>query len=393
MLAIIIYYIVIYFSGSEYKIQYLSDNSLGFLSEDPTEIMTKDSIELYLAIKQLNFENGNIHLYLTKGKEDKIYNEMNLTKCEIDFGMGQKGELYCFNLSYYDTFYAECEGNCTDSLTGEPYTFEYDLFYNILKINHNKKYPFNLIKNNNAHTSIPISIKKKETVRTIFQFTSILYKTTNILKKDFQIYNENFVSNIQITNKNDLDDNMFFLITAEPTVQSSIYEREYKTLLDTFSELGGIYANLQTIFTFLLLFYSSYENNYQIVKNIIIKKNLYQNNVKNQTSLKNLNNKTKEFINIEKNFEKKKIKINSWEHYFCSIFNGHKQKKTMKILNLCNDLVEEYLSAENIIFNSILFERFYEDNPINVNETQNLKELENEMFENNNEMDFLLGIT
>ena len=116
--------------------------------------------------------------------------------------------------------------------------------------------------------------------------------------------------------------------------------------------------------------------------------------MKNQTNLKIVNSKTKDFINIEKNLEKKKIKINSWEHYFCSIFNGHKQKKTMKILNLCKDLVEEYLSAENIIFNSILFERFYEDNPINnVNETPNLKELENEMFENDNDMEYLLGIT
>ena len=50
---------------------------------------------------------------------------MNLTKCNEDFGVDLGGELYCFNLSFYDEFFAECEGNCTDSLTGEPYIFVY----------------------------------------------------------------------------------------------------------------------------------------------------------------------------------------------------------------------------------------------------------------------------
>ncbi len=60
----------------------------------------------------------------------------------------------------------------------------------------------------------------------------------------------------------------------------------------------------------------------------------------------------------------------------------------MKILNLCNNFVLEYLSAENIIFNSILFESFYEDNPIKLESNQYLKEIENEIF-SDNENDFL----
>ena len=77
-------------------------------------------------------------------------------------------------------------------------------------------------------------MKKNNTTRLLFEFTSALYKTTNIFKKDFQIYNENFVSNIQFLNNELVGENTFFYFTAEPTVQSSIYEREYKTLLDTF---------------------------------------------------------------------------------------------------------------------------------------------------------------
>ena len=392
MLALIIYYLFTYFAGKDYKVQYLGDNSLGFLSEDKEDIKTKDSIELIFVIEKLNYENGKIHLNLYKANEGKFYNETNLKKCDLGFENEKNFTAYCFNLSFGDNFYLECEGNCTDSLTGNPYIFNYALFYKILKINHNKKNPFTFINSPYTRSSLPISIKKNEGLEATFHFTSVLYKTTNVFKNDLQIYNENFVSNIIYLNYYDCGDT-FFSFHVEPSIQNVIYERQYKTLLETFSEIGGMYANLRIVFTFLTLFYSSYENNYQIVKNLMIKKNLYQNNEKKNINSKKFNNKSIEFNNIEKAFDKKKVKINSWEHYFCSIFNGHKQKKTMKILNLCKDLVSEHLSAENIIFNSILFERFYEDNPINVKDMPSLKELENEMFENNKEMEFLLGIT
>ena len=386
MIALIIYYLIIYFSGKEYKLRYLSEN----LSITEINAMANNSIEIYFYPTQLNFENGNIHFYLEK--KGVLYNETNLQKCNEYAEIDPNGTIYCFNMSFGDYFDMECEGNCTDSLTGQPYQLNYQIFVNILKINHNEKNPLTFIKNEKMEFSQIIYTQKNEFLMAWIQYTPVEYKTTNIFKKDYEIYNENFVNNIEYFNSYTNSDS-FFGFSIGPTAQKQIYEREYKTLMDTFSDIGGIYSNLQTIFTFLLLFYSRYENNYQIVKNIIIKKNLYQNNSKNNISHKKLNDKSIDFLNIEKNFDKKKVKINSWEHYFCSIFNGRKQKKTMKILNLCNDLVQEYLSAENIIFNSILFERFYEDNPINVNETQILKELENEMFENNNEMDFLLGIT
>ena len=132
----------------------------------------------------------------------------------------------------------------------------------------------------------------------------------------------------------------------------------------------------------LVLFYSNSENNFQIVKNVINKKHIYQENVKNNISLKNF---SKIELKIPKN---NKVKLNNFEHFFCSFFNGCKKRKTMKILNLCNNFVLEYLSAENIIFNSILFESFYEDNPIKLKSNQYLKEIENEIF-SDNENDFL----
>ena len=85
---------------------------------------------------------------------------------------------------------------------------------------------------------------------------------------------------------------------------------------------------------------------------------------------------------------RKKFNVNKCEQYFCSFFNCCKccnfckTHRTMKILNLCSDFVQTYLSAENIIFNMILFENFYKDNPIKFTENSYLnkidKDIENE---------------
>ena len=61
----------------------------------------------------------------------------------------------------------------------------------------------------------------------------------------------------------------------------------------------------------------------------------------------------------------------------------------MRILNLCSDFVQTYLSAENIIFNMILFESYYKNNPIKYNTNSFLnkidKEIESEKVENKND--------
>ena len=63
----------------------------------------------------------------------------------------------------------------------------------------------------------------------------------------------------------------------------------------------------------------------------------------------------------------------------------------MRILNLSSDFVHTYLSAENIIFNMILFESYYKDNPIKLNENTYLKkiykEIENEKIIEKEESD------
>jgi len=66
----------------------------------------------------------------------------------------------------------------------------------------------------------------------------------------------------------------------------------------------------------------------------------------------------------------------------------------MKILNLCNDFVQNYLSAENIIFNMILFESNNEENPIKFKENCYLNKILNEIepdFFNENEKTKLIN--
>ena len=48
----------------------------------------------------------------------------------------------------------------------------------------------------------------------------------------------------------------------------------------------------------------------------------------------------------------------------------------MKILNLCSHFIKTYLSAENIIFNMLLFESYYKDNPIKLNINSYLDKIE-----------------
>ena len=52
----------------------------------------------------------------------------------------------------------------------------------------------------------------------------------------------------------------------------------------------------------------------------------------------------------------------------------------MKILNLSNNDVMDYLSVDNIIFNMMLLENFCKDNHVNILKDNKLQILENEIF-------------
>ena len=172
-----------------------------------------------------------------------------------------------------------------------------------------------------------------------------------------------------------------------------VYEREYKSFLNTLSSIGGLFSTLKLIFGILVAYYSNFENNAEITKSVFLKKDIYEFKIKNNIPLEKkldieLHNEKKTSTK-ENNFDieipdevkikRKKFNINKKEQYFCSFLNCCKKRRTMKILNLCNDFVQNYLSAENIIFNMILFENYYKDNPIKIKKNSYLNEIEKEI--------------
>jgi hypothetical protein len=290
------------------------------------------------------------------------------------------------------------EGNCSDE-NGNVYLISHTLITQFIKINHKEDYPFKYsnssLLDDYAKITGPIPTTKNSMLKGILEFTPIIYKTAS---EKFRLYNDNnrktiigtYLNNFNyitinnlIVNKPEIKNvnNIFFTLQVRPSYHIDVYEREYDTLIDILSAIGGLFSPIKLFFSFLIMFYSSYENNYQIVKNIILRKRIYENYVKRKVKI------DKEIqLKVEKSLLNKKNKLNSCEHYFCSIFNCCSKRKTMKILKLCDNFVKEYLSADNIIFNSILFERYYKDNPINdIQKNEKIKEIETELYNYNDE--------
>ena len=299
----------------------------------------------------------------------------------------------------------------------------------MLYINHKKKSPF--IEKGASIIALNLSIIKDINVQYQLMFTPALYNTTEKLntktisyfKTQFTNWNKEigYGDNI-IIYKNETGNSSWvsgivfagFYIGVNNF--ADIYIREYRTFLDTLSKIGGLFSPLNILFELLIMFYSELETNSEIAKNVFAKiknyeykhanidmKHKKQTNISLNISNENeqLNNENDEdnqskfgFNTSKKNKEiRKKFKINKGEQYFCSFFNYCcyrcnfcKTHRTMKILNSCSNLVETYLSAENIIFNMILFENYYKNNYIKYNNNYYLNQIDSNIdgniFEN-----------
>lgn len=129
-------------------------------------------------------------------------------------------------------------------------------------------------------------------------------------------------------------------------------------------------------------FYSYSEIDSEIAKNVFSKIKNYEYNQINISPIdKNENNFIIQMPNEDREI-RKKLKINKVTQYFCSCFNCCrccKTKGSMKLLNLYSEFVHDYLSAENIIFNLLLFESYYKNNPIKYNKNVYLNNIEMEI--------------
>jgi hypothetical protein len=226
-----------------------------------------------------------------------------------------------------------------------------------------------------------------------FTYIPRVYNTTKIFSTKIESFIDSYVNDLEVDYTYDSFDG-FGRFSFHLSADCDVYIREYISLLDTISTIGGLFSPFQLLFQVLVIFYSELEINSEITKNVFSKIKYYEYKRMNKIPIdNNRNNNNIDNINFEISKEekeklelRKKFNIIKSEQYFCSFFNFccdccHfcKTHRTLKILNLCSDFVRTYLSAENIIFNMILFENYYNDNPIKYMNNSYLNKIDKEI--------------
>ena len=85
-----------------------------------------------------------------------------------------------------------------------------------------------------------------------------------------------------------------------------VYNREYISLLDTISTIGGLFSPFQLLFQVLVIFYSELEINSEITKNVFSKIKYYEYKRMNKIPIdNNRNNNNIDNINFEISKEEK----------------------------------------------------------------------------------------
>ena len=214
-----------------------------------------------------------------------------------------------------------------------------------------------------------------------------MYNSSEVLSTKIKTHVNYYLINIKENFIYQKNTEFFAEFAVELNNDCDIYIREYLTLLDTLSKIGGLFSPFKLLFEVLMIIYSDFEINSEITKNVFSKIKNYNfkpiNDISKGNDINNTNIKSKK----EDLVDRKKFNINKGEQFFCGFFNFKcfncvKKRRTMKILNSCSDFVESYLSAENIIFNMILFENFYKDNPIKYYNNPFLNKIDLEIEEN-----------
>ena len=372
-ISLITYYLYVYFFGIEYNLIYFKEFWSPILNNDQKESLKKPK-QFILNIAN-NPNNAKLKLYLT----DYNYKLTVPQKCNMTID-GFEGDFYCFDLVFYfismetkvgnNTLIILCEENCIKS-NGEPAELTLIMMTFDLKIDHSSEKPFQY-HNQVSGINRTFKLKNKTVYDISLKFNPIMYNSSEILNTKTKNYIETYFTDDE--NYIYEDRNLIIRYIMEITDECDIYIREYRTLLDTLSKIGGLFSPLKLLFEVLIMFYSDLEINSEITKNVFSKIKNYEYKQINKIPIeKNINDIIIKPSNENKNF-RKKFNINKGEQFFCSYFNFCcdccyfcKNHRTLKILNLCSDFIKTYLSAENIIFNMILFENYYKDNTIKIN--------------------------
>ena len=424
MIALSIYHFYIYSSELDFNLTFYRDTWYTSMSEEQKESINKPK-SISFGITS-NPNKAKISLFLKDYYDEFIPAE----KCKINPDPDLFiDEVYCFDLTFNslneeskkgnNSLFLICEENCKDP-DGEPALITVSMMSDMLKIDHKNKTPLNAKGENAQQLHLITSDNIQFQYHSIF--TPILYNTTEKMNTKMKSYFDvqftsiqheiNFGNNTVVIKgksrlSSEVSGSLFAGFYIDINNYADIYIREYRTFLDTLSKIGGLFSPIKLLFELLIYFYSDLEINSEIVKNVFTKIKNYELkhlNIEMEQNIQkkiNLNIKNEyEQVNIEntdenqnklifdiskKNKEiRKKFKINKGEQYFYSFFNYccyrcHfcRTNRTLKILNSCSDFVETYLSAENIIFNTILFENYYKN--IKYNNNSYLKKIDKDI--------------
>ena len=169
------------------------------------------------------------------------------------------------------------------------------------------------------------------------------------------------------------------------------YIRKEKSFLDVLSNISALGSTILSLLSLAHEFlYSQNYDNYKIIENILTKKlgvNIKHDEEKKEknseqkielrtdliTNISEEKEEGKIFVdNDEKEIEEEKVK-NSTEkldlpslHFFDFIINklyfkffGYSRKQSL--INSCNDILEEFISIENIVYNQMKLENLWND--------------------------------
>ena len=373
MIALAIYYLYNYFLGLEYNLIFYRDIWPTSMDDKQKESINKPK-SFFLGIVS-NPNNAKIKPFLI----DYDDNFTPAEKCENNPNETIFTDMpYCFDLSFFElnieskkgnySLILFCEENCTKP-NGESAEINVIIMAWNLKIDHSKENP--LIEKDIFGYNFQLTLHNDMLIQDELIFSPILYNSSQILNTKTKSYINSFLTDTEPVTIDMENNGIFGYFYTGLKIDCDIYIREYITLLDILSKIGGLFSPFKLLFEFLIMFYSDFEINSEVTKNVFSKINNYEFKPVNIENKQN-NVKFKE-LNKDIKFSKK-FNVNKGEQFFCGFYNSCcgccnfcRTHRTMKILNYCSDFVKTYLSAENIIFNMILFESYYKNNPIKYN--------------------------
>ena len=385
MIAVGFYYLFIYFLRLEYNLIFYRDIWYTSMDDKQKESLGKPK-SFFLGIVS-NPDNAKIKPFLIDYDEFLTPAE----KCENNPNETIFTDMpYCFDLSFYglnlksregnNSLILLCQENCTKQ-NGEPAEIDVIIMTWNLKIDHSKEIP--LTEKDIIGYNIHLTLHNNMLIQHELIFSPILYNSSEILNTKTNSYINSFLTDIDTVTIDLQNNTIFGFFYTGLKSDCDIYNRKYITLLDILSKIGGLFSPFKLLFELLILFYSDFEINSEITKNVFSK---IQNYEFKPVNIENKQNNIKFKVSNKEIKFRKKFNINKGEQFFCSYFNYCcgccnfcRTHRSMKILNLCSDFVKTYLSAENIIFNMILFESYYKNNPIKYEKNSYLKQINMEI--------------